>query len=87
MNLVTQLRAIERYHQYKIPPGSYIRSVLENNLAQAMGSSDHESYKHLRNVCHFMIWHLPANCWGSPEEVRDWLAGDDQPVEKRGGLR
>lgn len=65
--------SLKRYVENRIEPGGFLRSVLENDLFRAMGSADHINRHRLWEICRYIYNELPANCWGSPEIVNNWL--------------
>jgi hypothetical protein len=75
MTLQAAKESFKRYVDHKIPTGDFLRSVLENNLMEAVGRADDSSYTNLKEICQFVYMDLPSNCWGSPEIVRNWLRG------------
>lgn len=74
-NIPLHLReALERYRDWHLPPGNFLRAVLENNLAETVGLADPRSFAHLREILEW-LWHkMPATAWGSFERVEEWLA-------------
>jgi hypothetical protein len=65
--------ALIRYKRDRIPPGSFLRAVLENNLREAVGNADIHSQ---RALCAIVAWcynNLPSGSWGTPERVSKWL--------------
>ena len=53
------------------PPGRFLQCVLTNDLASAC-TGDSENTAALGNIVHFLRWHCPRDCWGSPENFRSW---------------
>ena len=66
-----------RYARDKIPTGSFLRAVLENNLMEAVGRADKHNIKALHAICSYVYNHMPNVCHGSPKIVDKWLTGDD----------
>lgn len=76
------IEALEFYVYHRIEPGSFLRSVLENDLKGAIGRADHINSEHLREIVMFMYQVLPAQSQGSPEKVHNWLHPNAvQPAE------
>ncbi len=71
------LDGIWRYATDRLPPGSFVRAVLENNLMEAMGRADEMSLAGLFEIVRYVRWEIPSNCHGSPEKVTAWLAFDE----------
>ena len=67
------LAGLKRYYYDKIPTGTFLRAVLENNLSQAILGADSENLKLIYEIVSFIYDELPENCWGSPEKVANWL--------------
>lgn len=64
---------IDSYVKFRREPGGFVRAVLENDLAMAVGRADHTSYAHLREIVSYVHWEVPSGCHGSPEKVQKWL--------------
>jgi hypothetical protein len=73
---------LDRYAQQGIPTGDFLRSVLENNLMQAIHRADGYSSLCLWEICEYVYNELPGNCWGSHEVVRDWLVSHQKAREE-----
>lgn len=65
--------SIDRYVSDGIPPGSFTRAALENNLFVAIGRADPISYAHLKCIVHYISNNTPRGCWGSPDKVEKWM--------------
>lgn len=61
-----------RYFGEGILPGSFLQSVLTNNLTQAVLRQDVESMVELASIVRFLVAHAPAPAWGSREAVLAW---------------
>lgn len=66
---------LRRYATERIPTGSFLRAVLENDLKEAVGRADIESQRSLCAIVSFCYNNIPSASWGSPEKVREWLNG------------
>lgn len=71
------LRAIARYIEERILPGSFLTAVLKNNLADAVGRADEENSRALHAIVRLMYNHVRGDCWGSQEKVTAWLTQED----------
>lgn len=69
-----------RYRDNRIPPGGFLRNVLENNLKMAVQSADSENQWALCAIVNWCYNNLPAGSWGSPSAVTAWLT---QEVSER----
>ena len=55
-----------------IIPGSFLQSVLTNNLTQAVLRADLEAELGLGPLIRFLLEHAPASAWGTREAVLAW---------------
>ena len=69
---------IERYVKKGILPGDFLRSIIKNDLKQAVMFADDENMQNLPAFVSFFYNETPAICWGSEEKMNDWV--------KRGGM-
>ena len=69
--------AIDRYVEDRLPPGSFTRAVLENDLRTAVFQAHPLMLPFLKNVVMYVYWEIPHMCWGSREKVREWLKGGE----------
>jgi len=68
------LDGLKRYVEEHIPPGGFLRAVLENDLKEACARADDEN---LRVIPIYVAWlykEAPNVCWGSKEKVHAWSA-------------
>jgi len=73
------IEGLFRYVEHKIPTGSFLRAVLENNLSEAAGRADETNAPKLKEIMVFIYNQLPADSWGDPGRVSAWLKkGDSQ---------
>jgi len=73
-------------------PGDFLRSVLENDLRNAVMRADHVNAQHLKDIIDFLNMEAPSPCWGSRENVLAWALRfaqetERQPCAECGGLR
>lgn len=66
---------MKEYIEHRIPPGSFLQPVLENDLRTACEMADDENRYRLFDYIYFLYHKAPSECWGSPEKVHDWLNG------------
>lgn len=69
-------QGLELYIASRIEPGGFLMAVLENNLREACGRADYQNKNLLFNYMTFLYNDAPSACWGSPEKVKAWLAGE-----------
>jgi len=65
--------ALDRYVQHRIPPGGFLRAVLENDLMGAMGRADVINRENIFKICKYIYNELPGDTHGSPKIVKDYL--------------
>lgn len=70
LRLVTGLN---RYKDEHKPTGLFLRSVLANNLHEAVLRADPDSMVALHEVCMWILHNLPGEAWGTPEKVDAWV--------------
>jgi len=61
------------YIEQHVPPGGFLRAVLENDLMGASAKADDINRNHLFDFCRFLYNEAPPNCFGSPDAVASWL--------------
>lgn len=65
-------QTIDDYVEHGYNPGGFVSAVLENNLVDAVSRADRENLEHLSEICDYVYWKIPADCWGSTAKVKDW---------------
>lgn len=71
--LPVHLRAgMERWVEHGIPPGTFLKAVLENNLVTALATADGDSRLALDRIAQFVHWGLPHDCHGSRDRCKAW---------------
>jgi hypothetical protein len=68
---------IRRFADHRIPPGSFVTEVLNNNLKEAFMHADEQSIAGMFAIVSYCYNEIPGVCWGSPEKVEAWLKGED----------
>ena len=68
---------IDEYVSERRTQGSFIMSVLQNDLRMAIAHSDHISYCNLAGIVRYCWNNLPQNCWGSEDKVEKWLQREE----------
>lgn len=66
--------ALKRYVHERIQPGQFLTAVLRNDLKEAVGRADDENLPLLPLYVRWLYNVAPGCCWGSPENVKEWLA-------------
>jgi len=68
-----------RYLVHRIPTGSFLATVLRNNLVGAVvladpAGADPAGARHLVDIVRWLFEHAPHAAWGSEEAVDRWTA-------------
>jgi hypothetical protein len=72
------VESLDRYVKDRIPTGSFLRAVLENDLREAFGRADDRNIRDMFHIVSYCYNKLPGNCWGSKEVVQGWLDRKDE---------
>ena len=67
------MAAIRRYIDHGIPPGDFLRAVLINDLAEAVGRADDENMVIIPAFVAYLWNECPSDCWGSIDKVNAWI--------------
>ena len=70
------LWAIHRYVAKRLPPGGFLSAVFKHDLFGAGFHADENNLHSLQDIVLFVNNHIPADCHGSAEAIRFWLAGE-----------
>lgn len=65
--------SLNRYAQQHTAMGSFLMSVVSNDLMEAMGRADIDNRYKLFDICSYIYNELPGPCHGSKEKVEQWL--------------
>lgn len=76
------LETIDNYVTYGYEPGDFVRSVLANDLMQAMGAADIYNRRAIFEICSYIYAYCPSGCHGSYETVQHYLTNVRQMVAK-----
>ena len=63
---------MRRYIENGIPPGSFLRAVLSNDLRAAFQRADDINGPRIRDFVVFLYNEAPRGCYGSPSAVNEW---------------
>lgn len=64
---------LDLYAKHGIETGSFLRAVLENDLAEAVIRADAQSLLCLPHLVTYIALEMPPTCHGSAERVQAWL--------------
>ena len=65
--------SLDRYAKDRIPPGGFLKAVLENDLMSAIARADHMNRQRLPEICKYVFNELSSSIWGSREKVQNHL--------------
>lgn len=66
--------AVTNYFVHRYQPGGFLTALLSNDLMGAMGKADDVNASNMHQWCQFLYNYAPSGSYGSPENVRGWLA-------------
>lgn len=66
-----------------VPPGDFLRAVLENDLKGACERADLHNRGRLFDIVDFLYNWAPGAAWGSPEKVAAWAEQGTELTEIR----
>ena len=66
-------RSLRGYVEQGCPTGGFLRNVLENQLFGAFATADNESASRMRGILMFIWNELPAECFGTRQNVENWM--------------
>lgn len=64
---------LTRYLVDRIPPGSFLMAVLQNDLMKALSCADSANINCLKAYGMFLYNHAPLGSYGTRENVDSWL--------------
>lgn len=67
------LEALKRYIEYGQKPGGFLTAVISNDLRNAVARADDHNIVNLRAYIGYLHNEAPANCWGSYDNMQQWL--------------
>lgn len=65
--------AVQRYIENRIDPGSFLASIICNDLTTACGKADSTNQQYLVEWVKWFYNEAPNNCWGSREKYIAWI--------------
>lgn len=74
--------SLNRYRDHRIPPGSFLRAVLCNDLLEACQRADAINRHHIFEIVRLVYNTLPIGAYGSPERYDDWISGKHLEVSE-----
>lgn len=67
---------LHRYVCEGVLPGHFLQAVLRNDLHDAVGLADDESFAALRLILMWLYNCTPGTCYGSQDAIDRWLSMD-----------
>lgn len=64
--------ALESYLMYGCEPGSFLTSVLANDLRHALETADYWNKTNIATIVDAVAQCVPVHAWGSYQAVKDW---------------
>lgn len=64
---------VQRYIEHGVPPGSFLRAVISNDLWESFGQADETNRERMFDIVCFFYTEAPSACWGSPQHMEAWL--------------
>ena len=78
---IYMISGMVNYLVHHVEPGSFMRSMLENDLSESLRRADPENRVKLRTWLSFMEREVPPEAWGSKKSVRLWLENKPKKEE------
>lgn len=70
------VESLRLYVEEHVPPGDFLYAVLTNDLRESFGRADENNQAAMFEIVAYCWNKIPVQCWGSPERVKEWLAGE-----------
>lgn len=64
---------LKRYIFKGVAPGSFLTSVIENDLEKAVNRADDYNLQAIPAFVFLLYNYCPADCWGSREQMNKWV--------------
>lgn len=68
------IQGLRLYLYHKVPTGSFLHSVLTNDLKGAVARADNDNIHNIPAYVGFLYAYFPFSIWGSEEAVDNWLS-------------
>lgn len=75
------IASLYNYVHKGLPPGSFVKAVLTNDLTRAVSYADLNNQAALVQIVKFCYNNIPMDCWGSEEEVQNWRVTPQKVVK------
>lgn len=67
------LESLVAYARTGRPTGGFLAAYLSGDLFRALNAADGSNWSAFTEIGRFIWNELPMGCWGSPEQVSDWI--------------
>ena len=67
------VETLDRYWTHGYAPGSFLTTLLEGDVFNAIGRADHWNKEALGHIVYYIVHHAPRGSYGSKELVQDWI--------------
>jgi hypothetical protein len=67
------IAGIRRYADEHCPTGSFLRSVLSNDLIHACLQADDDNIRVIPEIVKYCYNEIPNDCWGSSAKYNGWI--------------
>lgn len=71
--------AIRRYVVQGLQPGDFLTAVITNDLLNAVNRADADNLPLLKLYMRWFYNEAPAPCWGSRQNMTEWMKAQGQP--------
>lgn len=71
---VRMMPGLKRYLEDHIPPGDFLKAVIQNDLKEACARADDENIINLPAYVAYLYNHAPIGSWGSINNYKNWIA-------------
>jgi len=65
--------SIDAYVATGRPTGGFLKAILSNDLTGAIARADEDALDNIPHIVAYLYNEVLADCWGSPERVREWI--------------
>jgi hypothetical protein len=63
------VESLKDYFDYGVPPGDFLRAILENRLVESVAAADDDNLRNIQAYAEYLYNEAPRGTWGSAENV------------------
>ena len=78
---------MRRYFERGIPPGSFSKALLSNDLRETFARADADNAACIREWVQWLYNNAPSGSWGSPENFANWIKRQQEAGLGNGGVK